>query len=220
MPNEELKVARLELIQAQAAQLRVDTAIKQHELDHKDASDRDRVYHFNGPIYNETIETAIEVLQHWVWMDYNKAITIAFNSPGGVVFEGWALYDWVKDHVEQGVEINTTAYGKCASMATVCMQAGKHRSLHRNCMFMVHEVDSFVSGTTASLKEQTKFVESLQTRIEDVLVSRANHDKLRALYPDSNLTPAEALHKRTEHRDWWLTPEESLEYGFIDVIAE
>lgn len=214
----EEKAATLANLQAQTEHLRVETAVKRHELEHKDASDKERVYNFGTPIYSETVDTCIEVVQHWINLDPARDITIAFNSPGGIVFEGWALYDFVADHVARGVPIDITAYGKCASMATVCMQAARNRSLHQNCMFMVHEVDSFVHGTTQSLKDQLDFVNSLQDRIEDVLVSRANQEKIKSVWPSAT-TAKEALHEKTKHLDWWLTAEQTFDYGFIDHIA-
>ncbi len=201
MGDDSFKAARLEA-------LRVDTELKRYELSHKLAGDQTRLYHFPSIIIAETVDTCIEVLQHWIDMDPDTPMTVAFNSPGGVVFEGFALFDFIADHVERGLPIDTSSYGKCASMAAVCLQAGRYRSLHRNSFFMVHEVDSFVSGTMQSLKDQLTFTTKLQERIEEVLVSRTG-----------GLLTQELLHDRTMHKDWWLTPDEALDYGFIDFIA-
>ena len=75
---------------------------------------------------------------------------------------------------------------------------------------MVHEVDTFISGTLQQLKDQTTFANKLQDRIEKVIVSRANPKKVTQ----------KILHTKTMHKDWWFTPEEALDYGFIDFIAE
>lgn len=203
-----VKQAKLDLLWAQADQARVAARVATRDLNHKEAADRARVYHFPSAIYNETIDTCIEILQHWINVDPTAPITVAFNSPGGVVFEGFALYDFIADHVEQGVPIDTTGYGKVASMATVCLQAGRVRSLHRNAFFMVHEVNSFINGTMQSLKDQLEFTTSLQDRIEEILVSRVN----------PNTITKDALHDKTKHFDWWMTAEEALEIGFIDKI--
>lgn len=210
MSDIEVKQAKLDYLKASTEVARATADLARHDLEHKEASDRERVYHFAAPIYAETIDTCIEVLQHWINLDPLKKITVAFNSPGGVVFEGFALYDFIADNVERGIAIDTTAYGKCASMATVTLQAGRVRSLHRNAFFMVHEVDTFISGTMQQLKDQLEFTNRLQDRIEDVLVSRTN----------PGMITKEELHGRTMHKDWWLTADEALEFGFIDEIVK
>ena len=211
MADEALKALRFEVLEAQRDQLNAETALKSRDYAHKITGDRRRVYHFPSYIISETIDTCIEVMTHWLDMDASAPITIALNSPGGSVFEGWALFDYINDHVEAGAEINVTAYGKVASMAGVVLQAGKVRSMHRHSYFMAHEVSVFLAGmkSTQTMKDQAAFTEGLQNDIEKVLVSRANPEKI---------TQAQ-LHNKTMHTDWWLNAEEALDYGFIDAIA-
>ena len=209
MADDELRTAIMNLLYWQKEAARSTAALATHELIHKDAAERHHVYLFPTVMMDETIDTCMEVLTHWIDVDPVKPKTVAFNSPGGGVFSGFALYDFIVDAVESGITINTSAYGKCASMAAVVLQAGKERSLHRNAMFMVHEVDTFIQGTAQSLKDQLDFTMSLQDRIERVLVGRTNLGEVTQ----------EELHEKTMHRDWWLTPEDALRIGFIDTIA-
>lgn len=202
--------AETELALAQAELARVEAAVKRHELLHKDASDKKRIYHFPSVVVAETIDTCMEVLQHWIDIDPTDEMTVAFNSPGGLVFPGFALYDFIADHVENGIAIHTTSYGYAASMASVTLQAGKTRSLHRNAALMIHEVSYFGEGPLQSMKDQLAFVDKLQARAERILVSRTNPGQLTQ----------DELHEKTKHLDWWLTPEEALEIGFIDFIAK
>jgi ATP-dependent protease ClpP protease subunit len=209
MANEEVRNARLALLQAQTEQIRVDTERMAWDLAHKQVNDKQRIYNFPSVIIAETIDTCIEVTNHWLTLDYGAEITIAFNSPGGIVFDGLALYDFVADHVANGAKIDMTGYGKVASMAGVCLQAGRVRSLHRNARFMIHEVETFLQGTNQALKDQLAFTNQLAESLEKILVSRANPEKITV----------EELHTRTMHKDWWMTAEEALDYGFIDQIA-
>src|ERR1035437_5892554 len=111
MVDEHTRNARLDLIRAQTDHLRVETASKQRELDHKNASDNLRIYHFPSYIVPESTDTCIEIVQHWLAMN-DAPVTIALNSPGGSVFEGWALYDFIADRVEASAAIDVTTYGK------------------------------------------------------------------------------------------------------------
>ena len=208
----------LELWQAQAQQARAQARLFEHELSHKEASDQARVYHFPSHIVPETVDTCIEVLQHWMDLDPNTTMTVAFHSLGGYTFPGFSLYDFIADHVEQGFPIDIDCYGVAASMAGICLQAGRKRSLHRNAAFMIHEVSSFAKGSLQSLRDHMEFVENTQKRAEDILVSRANTEAILALSPGAT-SPQEALRIKTRNYDWWMTAEEALHYGFVDFIA-
>ena len=53
-----------------------------------------------------------------------KVITVLINSVGGSVFQGYAIYDLLKNC---GVTIHTHVEGLAASMASVIMMAGEKR---------------------------------------------------------------------------------------------
>lgn len=209
MANEEVTQAKLDLLRAQTDAARATSSMVMHELAHKEAGDAERVYHFPAPIIPATIDTAIEVMGHWLSIDPIKTVTLALNSPGGNVFDSFALYDWINDRVEQGAPIDTTSFGMCASGAALILQAGRTRSLHRNSFLMAHEVQTMVEGAMQNAKDQLAFTESLAERIKAIMVQRSK----------GQVTPEE-YHLKTLHRNWWMTPEEALAAGFIDFIAQ
>jgi ATP-dependent Clp protease, protease subunit len=194
-----------DLIKAQIAKLNAETALLERKLFHEQQVDKERFYRFADAIVSETVDTVNEIIRHWLQLN-NEPITIAFNSPGGSIFAGLDLYDFISEQVTNGATIHITGYGHVASMASVVMQAGSTRSLRPNAHFMVHEVSSLINGPLGQMKNQMEFVESLQERCEAILASRAD------------ISQAE-IHDKSKNRDWWLTPEQALEYQFIDHIA-
>lgn len=194
-----LDEAKKRLLDAQTKRLEV-------KIEHQRAHDNQRTYHFTSPIVNETIEPCMEVLTHWLDVS-NDPITIAINSGGGSVFSGFALYDFIVEHVANGSIINTTSYGCSASMAGVLLQAGKERSMRPNAYLMIHEVQTLLHGSMANLKDHMELIKGMQERIEDIFCART--DKITR----------EELHKITEYKDKWYSAQEALDLGFIDVIT-
>ena len=195
-----LDEAKKRLANAQAERL-------EQKIAHQKSHDHQRVYHFPSPIVNETIDPAIEVITHWLDIS-DEPITLAINSGGGGVFAGFALYDFVAEHVAAGREINTTSYGCAASMAAVLLQAGKNRSMRPNAYFMVHEVQTLLHGSMANLKDHLDLIQEMQNRIEKIFVMR------------STKITQEEIHEMTTYKDKWFNAEQALELGFIDFITE
>ena len=69
-----------------------------------------------------------------------KPIYIVLNSPGGDVFQGFAIYNFIKAFVNKGIEINIIGVGNVASMATVILQAATRRLSLPQTQFMIHQI--------------------------------------------------------------------------------
>lgn len=68
------------------------------------------------------------------------------NSPGGMIDQGFAIYDTIKMLVGSGRIVNTVGIGEVASMALVILQAGTKRYSFPNTQFMVHQASIFTEG--------------------------------------------------------------------------
>ena len=64
-------------------------------------------------------------------------LNIRINSPGGDVFQGYAMYQALQSF--NGV-VNTYIDGVCASMATVIALAGVKVYMAKNALFMIHNL--------------------------------------------------------------------------------
>jgi ATP-dependent protease ClpP protease subunit len=86
------------------------------------------------------------------------SITISIHSPGGDVFEGWAIYNTIRSC---GLAVTTRVDGIAASMASIIMLAGSRVELSRNCLIMIHDPWSWTEGTAAEMRKTAELLEKI-----------------------------------------------------------
>lgn len=148
----------------------------------------------------------MEDLGVWARRDIGKPITIIFNSPGGAVIDGLALYDFIDDLKEKGVQVTTIARGMAASMGGVLLQAGNKRIVGKNAHVLIHEVSKGSIGKVSEIEDDIKFAKKLQERLVDILAER------------STMTTNQIKNK-WKRKDWWLGADECVKFGFADEIG-
>lgn len=202
-----LEIARLELDNRKLA-----TDVQSFELAYKREQENwgvrfnaQRVYHFNDAIFGDAVAHCMMWIRDRISIDPNAPIEIIFNSPGGSVLDGLELYDHLLDLRAGGTRIDTTILGMAASMAGVVSQVGETRRIGPNAYFMVHEVASVTLGKLSTMKDAVKLSERLYDRCLGILASR------------SRMSVAE-IRDMAERKDWWLSADEAMERGFVDVI--
>lgn len=132
-------------------------------------------------------------------------ITIQFNSPGGLVTEGFAFYDFLRELSAKGHHLTTKCLGAAASMGAILMQAGDERVMTPTAFMMVHEISGGDEGTVAQLKDTIAIVERFQDKALDILTKRSSISRLQ-------------LKRKWVKTDWFMDAEEALKHGFIDRI--
>src|SRR4051812_9725067 len=85
---------RKTLAEAEAAEYEAAEKRREHR-DHEASANQARVYPFVGVVSHSSVQSCIAPLGAWSRRDPKSDITIAFNSPGGDVFDGLALYDYI-----------------------------------------------------------------------------------------------------------------------------
>ncbi len=137
--------------------------------------------------------------------DPHKDITLAINSPGGVVSAGLAIYDTM-NFVPN--DVSTLVMGFAASMGQflACTGApGKRYSLP-HARIMMHQPSGGLGGTAADIAIQAEnLAHTKQTMIRLI----AQHSG-----------QSEETITRDQRRDAWFTAEEARDYGFIDHVVE
>ncbi len=164
-----------------------------------------RVYDFVGEITEFSIKETVDDLNDWA-LQSDKPITLRLCSPGGTVFDGLMLFDFVQDLRRSGIQVITYALGWAASMGAVLFQAGDVRRISRNCWYMVHEPSSIALGKASQMKDEAALLVKLHKQLVGILADR------------SNLTEKQIL-ARCQRKDWWMPASEVIEHGFADEIV-
>jgi ATP-dependent Clp protease protease subunit len=136
--------------------------------------------------------------------DQEKPIRIFINSPGGSVYDGFAIYDMIR-FVRPKVKIISS--GLSASAATVIMLAAdkENRMAMPNARIMIHQPSMRFQGAA----------EDVRRTAEEVLKIKK---KINQMYADETGQSFEKVQEDTD-RDYWMSPDEALEYGLISKIV-
>jgi ATP-dependent Clp protease protease subunit len=135
----------------------------------------------------------------------NKTLQLFINSPGGDLYQAFALIDamsWSK------VPIRTIGLGTVMSAAFLIFASGEkgERFISKNCGIMCHQYTDFFEGKYHDLESYRKETELCIQRMTNVLQSATNLDAKGV--KTKLLTPS----------DVWLTAEELTKLGAADHI--
>ena len=202
-------------VEVEAAAERLKLVKAEHDADREREKRREELaadkYHhrylFDTGVDEANVTKCVRQLSLWERTANGENITVelVINSPGGSVFDGFALIDYITGMHHRGHTVNTTAYGMAASMGGVLLQIGKTRRMGANALLLIHEAQFGASGTFGKIEDQVKMVEKMQDRILDLFASRASVSRA-------------TIKKNWRRRDWWLTAQESLKNGFVDEV--
>jgi ATP-dependent protease ClpP protease subunit len=132
-------------------------------------------------------------------------LVIDINSPGGSVFSGLDLFGYIREVSSKGHKVTTIASGYCASMGGVLIQAGDVRAIRKDSYLHLHEAGSMSAGKAADLLDEAQ----LLVRLTEQMVR---------IYAERTKMPYQAIYDRITRQEWWLSAEEALEAGFVDVV--
>ena len=135
--------------------------------------------------------------------DPGKDVTIYINSPGGSVYDGLGIYDTMQFITS---DVVTTCTGMAASMAAVLLVAGTKgkRSALKHSRIMIHQPMGGVQGQASDIEITAREILKLK-------------NELYTIISDHSGKPLEQVAKDSD-RDYWMTSQEALEYGMIDMV--
>lgn len=203
-------LARKHDVEAQMESIR----LSYEHRDHERALAEDyyqHVYNFEGVVDAATVRACIRFLRQWDRLEPECDLRIIFNSPGGSVTHGMALFDELVTLSKRGGgshHVTTVIRGYAASMAGILLQAGDHRVSGAESYLMIHEIAAGTGGKIGEIKDDVKFYDRICERVVDIFVDRSGGKISKANFK-----------KRWERQDWWLDSAEALKLGFIDEIG-
>ena len=135
--------------------------------------------------------------------DAKKDIQIYINSPGGSVYAGLGIYDTMQ-YINP--DVATICTGMAASMGAVLMCAGAagKRTALKHARIMIHQPMGGADGQASDIEITAREIQKLKKELYEIIATHSGQT-YEKVWKDSD-------------RDYWMTAEESKEYGMIDEI--
>jgi len=188
--------------------------------DKKRKIDRDkdlpsRTLILSGEVDNETVSEIMQDIsdineldddQENNLVDYERTpIKLIINSMGGHVYDGFALIGVIE---KSKTPVHTYCYGSAMSMALLILVSGHQRFGHKLSTFMYHEcLDQLPYEKLSTLNENLQETKRIMKVYDDYLISKTS---LKRKQLDDS--------KKVKF-DWYMSPEEALQYKLIDEIV-
>ncbi len=164
---------------------------------------RERIVMLFTPITDPVANTIIAQLLYLEREDPDKDISMYVQSPGGVISAGLAIYDTMQ-LIRPAV--STICVGMAASMATVLLAAGTKgkRFALPNATVHMHQAVGGAQGQASDIAIAAREIMRLQEVIRNILAKHTGQ-------------PIEKITHDTD-RDFYLNPQQAVEYGIIDEV--
>jgi ATP-dependent Clp protease protease subunit len=133
----------------------------------------------------------------------NEDISFFINSPGGSVTAGLAILDTM-NFIKP--DVSTIVMGQACSMGSLLASSGAKgkRKILPSARHMIHQVSSGTRGTAIDMQIALEETLKLNTYLTEVYVKNTGQsfDKL----------------KQDMSRDYFMSAQESVDYGLVDEI--
>jgi ATP-dependent protease ClpP protease subunit len=156
---------------------------------------------FGGGVAAEDLIKEIKALK----LKAGDELLVRVNSPGGQMFEGFAIYNYLRS---EKAKVVVRVDGVAASAASMVAMAGDRVEMPQNAMMFIHNPLNITVGDARAHREAAaeldKFAESFRTAY-----TRKAGDKL----------PLAKLIQMLD-AETWLNADESVALGLADVVDE
>src|SRR6266545_2673139 len=164
---------------------------------------KERIIFLGTPIDDHIANVIIAQLLFLEREDPDRDIQLYIHSPGGIITAGLAIYDTMQ---LIRPDVSTICVGMAASMGAILLVGGAKgkRFALPNSTVMLHQAAGGFEGTAADIEIRAREILRLQNRIREIL-------QLHTGQPMARVT-------QDSDRDFFMTPEQALEYGAVDQI--
>jgi len=163
----------------------------------------ERIIFLGEEVNEHTANLVVAQLLHLAYEDPKKDIKLYINSPGGVVYDGLAIYDTIQ-HISPDVQ--TIGIGLQASMGAFLLSSGTKGKRYAlpNSRIMIHQPSSGTQGKITDQEITLREGLFLKQRLNEILAKNTGQ-KLSKIEQDME-------------RDFWMGSEEAKKYGIIDEV--
>jgi ATP-dependent Clp protease protease subunit len=164
---------------------------------------RERIVMLGMPINDQVANVIIAQLLYLEREDPDKDISLYIHCPGGIISSGLAIYDTMQLIKP---DVSTICVGLAASMGTLLLCAGakgKRYALPNSTIHM-HQAVGGAQGQASDIVIAAREIARQQDLIKDIIVKHTGQ-------------PLDKVTHDTD-RDFYLNPQQAVEYGIIDEI--
>jgi len=164
---------------------------------------KERIIFLVGAVEDQVANLVVAQLLFLESENPDKDIHLYINSPGGVITSGMSIYDTMQFI---NCDVSTMCIGQAASMGAFLLAAGApgKRYCLPNSRMMIHQPSGGSQGNALDIQIQAREILLMRDRLNKVLAEHTGQTVNR-IAEDTN-------------RDYWMSPEEAVEYGLIDVV--
>jgi ATP-dependent Clp protease protease subunit len=164
----------------------------------------ERIIFLGTPVDDQIANLIVAQLIHLESEDPDKDISIYINSPGGSVYAGLAIYDTMQ-YIK--CDVQTICVGIAMSMGALLLAGGTKgkRMALPNSKILIHQVSAGFQGQATDIEIQARETLGLKRLLEEI-IARHTEQELEKVSKDME-------------RDYFMTAEESKEYGIIDNVV-
>ena len=164
---------------------------------------KDRIIFLSGEVEDNMANTIVAQMLFLEADDTEKDIYLYFNSPGGVVTAGMAIYDTMQ-YIKP--DVSTICIGQAASMGSLLLTAGAKgkRFALPNARIMIHQPLGGARGQSTDVQIQAKELLRIRQMLNEILSQRTGKSM-------------EQIEADTE-RDNFMSAAEAVEYGLVDKV--
>jgi ATP-dependent Clp protease, protease subunit len=166
---------------------------------------RERIVFLGQEVDDQVANLIISQMLYLEAQDPDKDISLYINSPGGMAYAGMAIYDVIQ-HVRPDVSTICVGMGMSAAAMVLAGGAPGKRLALPNARIMIHQGSAGTRGAPSDMEIQLREVLALTRRMAEII---AHHSGRSVEQVATDID-----------RDYFMTPEEAMEYGLIDGIVE
>ena len=166
---------------------------------------KDRIIFLGEEVNDVTASLVVSQMLFLEAEDPDKDINLYIMSPGGSVTAGMAIYDTMQ-FIK--CDVSTICMGMAASMGAFLLAGGTKgkRLALPNAEIMIHQPSGGAQGQATEIEIVADHILKIKEKLNRILAENTGQ-------------PYEKVKADTE-RDNYMTAQEALEYGLIDVVVD
>ena len=135
-------------------------------------------------------------------LEKDQELRVHLNSPGGSVFDGLAIYNFLTTRNK----VTTIVDGVAASMASVIFMAGSNRIMPENALLMIHNPWAARIGDAEELRKAAEALDTMKDSIVGIYakVTGKDTDEVKVMLDDET----------------WMNGKDAIENGFATMLTD